>query len=55
MEIERFFSFIDKKKYKKDLISEKLDLEKNSIIERKNYLLSEYPNFDYYDILIKKT
>ena len=50
-----FFSFIDKKKYKENLISEKLDLEKKlSIIERKNYLLSENPNFDYYDILIRE-
>ena len=50
-----FFSYIDKKMEKENLITKKENLTNTlNVVEKKNYLLSENLNFDYYDILIRQ-
>ena len=50
-----FFSYLDKKMEKENLIKKKENLTKTlNVVEKKNYLLSENLNFDYYDILIRQ-
>lgn len=50
-----FFSYLDKKMEKENLITKKENLTNTlNVVEKKNYLLSENLNFDYYDILIRQ-
>ena len=50
-----FFSYLDKKMEKENLITKKENLTNTlKVVEKKNYLLSENLNFDYYDILIRQ-
>ena len=50
-----FFSYLDKKMEKENLIIKKENLIKRlNIVEKKNYLLSDNPDFDYYDTLIRQ-
>ncbi len=50
-----FFSYLDKKMEKENLIIKKENLIKRLyIVEKKNYLLSDNPDFDYYDTLIRQ-
>ena len=50
-----FFSYLDKKMEKENLIIKKENLIKRlNIVEKKNYLLSDSPDFDYYDTLIRQ-
>lgn len=50
-----FFSYLDKKIEKENLITKKENLTNTlNVVEKKNYLLSENLNFDYYDILIRQ-
>ena len=50
-----FFSYLDKKMEKENLIIKKENLiERLNIVEKKNYLLSDNPDFDYYDTLIRQ-
>ena len=50
-----FFSYIDKKAQKQNLIEKKQNITKElSIIEHKNKLLSEKLDFDFLDILIRE-
>ena len=50
-----FFSYLDKKIEKENLIIKKENLIKRlNIVEKKNYLLSDNPDFDYYDTLIRQ-